>query len=506
MNINNIVAVVDQSGKPINPLINKNGFVKRMIEDGEVEIISRKPVLVIKIKKTTTRTRKLTYTPTKEKLTLGIDYGYKHVGYSVISDKQELVGGTLTLRTDIPDLLKAKSMYRTQRRYRLRFRRPRKFRRKEKGWLPPSIRHDLDSLKKFIHSLTTILPINKIIIETANFDIQKLMNPDIKNVEYQQGQRFNIDGNLREYILYRDGHSCQHKQCKHKKEKNLRLFVHHIVERSNGGSDTPNNLITLCEYCHTPANHKNDYLNPKIMLGNKKLNKSFKSETHMNIIRKYALREIAEDNTNIQIKETFGYITKKSRLEANDEGLEKTNKTHHNDAFFIAGGKYQTRINDEVNVNFLRRNNRSLETFRDAKYIDSRDGKIKSGQELSCQRTTRNKENLPENLRKYRIPINEKGKGKRSIRTKGKRSIRTSRYEIQKGTIIKLTEDYKNFKSGQTLTLGGTASLGKYAYVSTNDGKIMTETKSNGKQAKVLVPTKICKILKNKKGIIWKYE
>jgi len=505
MNIYNIVAVVDKYNKPLNPLINKSGFLRRMIEDGEVEIITRKPILAVKIKKTTPRTRKLIYTSNKEKLTLGIDYGYKHVGYSVISDREEIVGGTLTLRTDIPDLLKVKSMYRTQRRHRLRFRKPRfNFRKIDKGWLPPSIRHDLNSLKKLVNSLTEILPINKLIIETANFDIQKLINPDISDVGYQLGERFGIDGNLREYILQRDNHSCQHKLCKHKKENNLRLFVHHIVERSNGGSDTPNNLITLCEYCHTPANHKNDYLNPKTILGDRKLNKSFKAETHMNIIRKYALRELTEDNPNIQIKETFGYITKKSRLEANDEGLEKTNKTHHNDAFFIAGGKYQARINGEVNVNFLRRNNRSLETFRDAKYIDSRDGKIKSGQELSCQRTRRNKENLPENLRKYRTPINEKGKRKEI--TKGKRSIRTSRYEIQKGTIIKLTEDYKNFKSGQTLILGGTASLGKYAYVSTNDGKIMTETKSNGKQNKVLVPTKICKILKNKKGIIWKYE
>jgi hypothetical protein len=222
MNIYNIVAVVDKYNKPLNPLINKSGFLRRMIEDGEVEIITRKPILAVKIKKTTPRTRKLIYTSNKEKLTLGIDYGYKHVGYSVISDREEIIGGTLTLRTDIPDLLKAKSMYRTQRRHRLRFRKPRfDFRRIDKGWLPPSIRHDLNSLKKLVNSLTEILPINKLIIETANFDIQKLINPDISDVGYQLGERFGIDGNLREYILQRDNHSCQHKQCKHKKENKL---------------------------------------------------------------------------------------------------------------------------------------------------------------------------------------------------------------------------------------------------------------------------------------------
>ncbi len=43
-----------------------------------------------------------------------------------------------------------------------------------------------------------------------------------------------------------------------------------------------------------------------------------------------------------------------------------------------------------------------MEQFYDAKYIDIRDGQIKSGSELFSGRRTRNKNENTENLRKYR--------------------------------------------------------------------------------------------------------
>ncbi|OKY77419.1 MAG: hypothetical protein BTN85_2069 [Candidatus Methanohalarchaeum thermophilum] len=54
---------------------------------------------------------------------------------------------------------------------------------------------------------------------------------------------------------------------------------------------------------------------------------------------------------------TFGYITKKKRIEL---GLEKS---HINDAFIIAGGKNQERTQPYV-VEQNRRNNRSIQTNR----------------------------------------------------------------------------------------------------------------------------------------------
>ena len=45
-------------------------------------------------------------------------------------------------------------------------------------------------------------------------------------------------------IKKRDKYACQ--SCGSK----LGLTVHHILPRSDGGNDLPDNLITLCSYCH----------------------------------------------------------------------------------------------------------------------------------------------------------------------------------------------------------------------------------------------------------------
>ena len=82
-------------------------------------------------------------------------------------------------------------------------------------------------------------------MEVASFDIQKIKNPEITGGEYQQGEQLNF-WNVREYVLFRDNHTCQY--C-HGKSGDKVLNVHHLESRKTGG-DAPNNLITLCETCH----------------------------------------------------------------------------------------------------------------------------------------------------------------------------------------------------------------------------------------------------------------
>lgn len=153
--------------------------------------------------------------------------------------------------------LKERSDYRKQRRGRKRHREPRfdnRIASKKKGWLAPTVQHKLDSHIRFIDMLKRILPISKTIIEVANFDIQKIKNPTISGKNYQEGEMFGF-WNLREYILHRDKHTCQNPSCKNKATKPI-LEIHHIVFRDNEGTDAPSNLITLCNKCHTSANHK----------------------------------------------------------------------------------------------------------------------------------------------------------------------------------------------------------------------------------------------------------
>jgi hypothetical protein len=110
----------------------------------------------------------------------------------------------------------------------------------------------------------------------------------------------------------------------------------------------------------------------------------------------------------------YGYITKTKRKALSLE------KTHYNDAFVIAGGGNQKRI-EPIYFEQVRRNNRSLEKFYDAKYIDIRTGKPATGQKLFNGRRIRNKNYSTENLRKFR--------GQRL--SKGQRRIRAKRYFYQ---------------------------------------------------------------------------
>jgi 5-methylcytosine-specific restriction endonuclease McrA len=49
---------------------------------------------------------------------------------------------------------------------------------------------------------------------------------------------------LRRRVLERDRWLCQF--CGHRQQ----LDIHHIIPRSRGGSDSEDNLITLCRTCH----------------------------------------------------------------------------------------------------------------------------------------------------------------------------------------------------------------------------------------------------------------
>ena len=58
------------------------------------------------------------------------------------------------------------------------------------------------------------------------------------------------------YALYvdvfeRDGYTCQNLICK--TEFPLDKAPHHKILKSQGGSDTAENLITLCMQCHSKA-------------------------------------------------------------------------------------------------------------------------------------------------------------------------------------------------------------------------------------------------------------
>ena len=107
---------------------------------------------------------------TKQVITVGIDAGYSIVGFSAITEKQELISGELELRKDVSKNLTQRRQYRQTRRNRLWYRKPRFNNRvssKKQGWFAPSIEHKLDAHKKVITKLENLLPVTKVIIEVA---------------------------------------------------------------------------------------------------------------------------------------------------------------------------------------------------------------------------------------------------------------------------------------------------------------------------------------------------
>ena len=256
-----------------------------------------------------------------QEISLGIDAGSKHIGLSATTKDKVLFESDTELRNDIVDLLSTRRQNRRARRNRkTRYRKPR-FNNRKRGdeWLAPSAQNKVDTHLAVVKKVHEILPITKVIVETASFDIQKIKNPTISGTEYQKGEQLDF-WNVREYVLFRDGHICQ---CCKGKSKDTILNVHHIESRKTSGN-APNNLITLCKTCHS-GYHAGTIMLPKSI----RRGMSFKDAAFMGIMRWAFYNRLKKIYPNVNL--TFGYITKDTRIK---NGLPKE---HYIDARCISG-------------------------------------------------------------------------------------------------------------------------------------------------------------------------
>ncbi|BBI73681.2 hypothetical protein HAALTHF_31920n [Vreelandella aquamarina] len=75
------------------------------------------------------------------------------------------------------------------------------------------------------------------------FDTQKLDNPEINGVEYQQGTLLGYE--VREYLLEKWGRECAY--CG---TADTPLEIEHVIPRSRGGSNRVSNLTLSCHPCN----------------------------------------------------------------------------------------------------------------------------------------------------------------------------------------------------------------------------------------------------------------
>lgn len=321
-----MVYVLSKEGTPLMPCT--PAIARLLLKEGKAKVKQRTPFTIRLTYQTET-----TYT---QALTHGLDSGSTMIGSAVSDDDGNILyQSEVSVRNDITKKMDRRSAYRGNRRYRkTRNRKPRWQNRKNskrKDRFSPTMTSKIDTHQKEMRFVAEILPITKQVVETASFDPHALKNPAVLKNKwlYQKSVNYGF-ANTKAYVLARDNHTCQH--CKGK-SKDCRLEVHHVVFRSQNGSDEETNLITLCQTCHFGL-HKGWIV---LKLKGKKKG-TLLHATQMNSIRVQLLKRTGAE-------ETFGFVTKEHRQ------LMGLPKTHHYDAVAIAtGGKRATFKNNQLLV------------------------------------------------------------------------------------------------------------------------------------------------------------
>ena len=302
------VFVKNMRGEPLMPCSQRKA--RLLLKEGKAKIICYKPFTIQLLHATG---------ETIQEVHLGVDTGAKHIGIAVTSSNKVLVKGEIELRDDVHENMVNRSRARKLRRNRKTRYRKAKFlnRKRQDGWLPPTVQSKLDATFMWIDKFSKLLPCPILHIEVGKFDIHRMINPDITNEDYQNGQCAGYY-DVRYFVFARDNYTCQ--VCK---KKNKILNTHHIIYRSQGGTDRADNLITVCTDCHTSENHKVGGILYNWMIKHKKV-KQYKEATFMNIVRKRTFEKYPYAII------TYGSETSPYRKEL---GLDKT---HYNDAIAIS--------------------------------------------------------------------------------------------------------------------------------------------------------------------------
>ncbi len=180
-------------------------------------------------------------------LHLKIDPGSKTTGIAIVNQHtgEVIFAAEITHRGhDIKKSLDARRAIRHNRRYRkTRYRQPRfNNRRRPEGWLPPSLESRVENVYTWARKLGRVYPIEGLAMELVKFDMQLMENPEIKDVEYQQGELAGYE--LKEYLLQKFNHQCAYQRVDSPCDEYLQ--VEHINPHSRGGSDRVSNLTIAC--------------------------------------------------------------------------------------------------------------------------------------------------------------------------------------------------------------------------------------------------------------------
>ena len=247
------VFILDAERKPLYPCHQGRG--RKLLAEGKASILRHYPFTIIM--------KKEVKSEIPPSLRIKIDPGSKQTGFALVDDKTgEIVWAAVLYHRgwQITDKMKKRRDVRRNRRSRkTRYRKARwRYRPKPKGWLAPSLMHRVYTTMTWVQRLIRYAPISAISMELVSFDFQKMENPEIEGVEYQQGELHGYE--VKEYLLSKWGRKCVY--CG---KEDQPLQVEHIQPKAKGGTNRISNLTLSC----APCNKKKSDKDIKVFLKNK---------------------------------------------------------------------------------------------------------------------------------------------------------------------------------------------------------------------------------------------
>lgn len=340
----NYVFVLDSVGRRLSPTKEQKAWF--FIRKKRAKLVSKYPMVIQLNKEVQDEVI------CKDEIRCGIDDGGLHVGVALVQKCQTrnktVFKGTIEHRNDVKRLMEVRRNYRRYHRYHKRYRKTRFNNRsssKRKGRIAPSILQKRQAVIRVITNLNKWISITNYWLEDVSIDIRALTDGH-KPYRWQYQKSNRLDENIRKAVILRDGCVC--KECG---KSNRRLEVHHIRPRRLNGSNTLNNLITLCESCHQKTEGKEEiYMDKYFSLLKSSDNKNLNYAQYVMIGKKW-LREHLSDFGELHL--TNGGDTANKRIDWNIE------KSHSNDAICITDLQPDTCDIKEWTIRPMRRQSKA---------------------------------------------------------------------------------------------------------------------------------------------------
>ncbi len=234
--MSNQIFVLDTNLKPLTPC--KPSMARKLLNAGKAAVFRQFPFTIILEKEVVAN---------PELIGIKIDAGSKTTGFALVQNEKVIFGAELSHRGQaIKNSLESRrSLRRGRRNRKTRYRQARFLNRaRPKGWLAPSLEHRVLTIMTWVRKFIRLAPIGSIASELVRFDLQQIENPEISDLEYQQGELQGYE--VREYLLEKWDRKCSYCGA-----ENVPLQIEHIHPKSKGGSNRISNLCLACEPCNT---------------------------------------------------------------------------------------------------------------------------------------------------------------------------------------------------------------------------------------------------------------